>query len=142
MRRAAAGTVNSRFRPGVPRRVSYAPQLYHGWIGITMEEWRTIVVLRRPELYLLEATAPVPSKDWDAECMGPDRGGAVGLQHLPFLSLPRIRALWGLSGYECVRQRTGSVLKRYVPWWWTPSPDEYEHVEGMPAGALTPALVY
>lgn len=128
--------MNSRFHPDVPRRVSYGPPLFRGRVGITMEEWRAIVVLRRPELLELEAILPVASRDWDVECMGNDRGGAAGLQHLRELTLPRIRAFWSLDVYAKVRQRTGTVDERYVPFWWKPSPDKWEYADRMPAGAL------
>lgn len=131
-----ADTLTKLCTPDVPRRVSYGPPLFRGRVGITMEEWRAIVVLRRPELLELEAILPVASRDWDVECMGNDRGGGAGLQHLRELTLPRIRAFWSLDVYAKVRRRNGTVDERYVPFWWEPSPDTWEYADRMPAGAL------
>eukprot|EP00892_Ulva_mutabilis_P012036 jgi/Ulvmu1/9204/UM005_0304.1 len=120
-------------RSGVPI-VSYSPPLFRGWQGIGMEEWRAIVVLRRPELLELEGLLPVVAKDWDPEVMPNERGGAGGLQHLPRLSLPRARAFWGLGGYDKVTLKEGSVRERYIPLWWKPPAEEYEYAERLPAG--------
>ena len=125
-------------RRGVPC-VSHSPPLYRGWRGISMEEWRAIVVLRRPELLELEGLLPVVSKDWDVEIMGNERGGAAGLQHLPCLSLPRVRSFWGLDVFPKVTRTTGSVRERYVPLWWKPPPQQYEYADRLPAGASLPA---